>query len=145
MITNRQLHKLRQIRNSCQEGMDGTWDCGTEEGKESFQPMIDDLNDVIAAVEADWYTPCAMLCCWLYITDVGLDRHGRNLLSTRIWNDFRGMLRTRVRDDAVIWAMGEVLLSTLSAANIDIPDGVWEPFSRIHDLCDPEFGNRNMN
>ncbi len=30
--------------NSCQEGLDGTWDCSTEEGRESFEPMYEDAR-----------------------------------------------------------------------------------------------------
>jgi hypothetical protein len=31
---------LNVLKMSCQEGLDGTWDCSTEEGKESFGDMI---------------------------------------------------------------------------------------------------------
>jgi hypothetical protein len=31
---------LGVLKMSCQEGLDGTWDCSTEEGKESFGDMI---------------------------------------------------------------------------------------------------------
>lgn len=30
--------------NSCAEGRDGTWDCSTEEGRESFLPMEEDAR-----------------------------------------------------------------------------------------------------
>ena len=31
---------LNVLKMSCQEGLDGSWDCTTEEGKESFGDMI---------------------------------------------------------------------------------------------------------
>ena len=31
---------LTILKMSCEEGLDGTWDCSTEEGKESFADMI---------------------------------------------------------------------------------------------------------
>lgn len=31
---------------SCEEGKDGTWDCSTDEGKEGFTAIADDLEDV---------------------------------------------------------------------------------------------------
>lgn len=31
---------LSTLRDSCQEGLDGTWDCSTEEGREGFDSMI---------------------------------------------------------------------------------------------------------
>jgi hypothetical protein len=37
-------HKVDLLIKSCEEGISGEWDCSTEEGKSSFQPMIDDLE-----------------------------------------------------------------------------------------------------
>lgn len=31
---------LNVLKMSCEEGLDGSWDCTTEEGKESFGDMI---------------------------------------------------------------------------------------------------------
>jgi hypothetical protein len=31
---------LNVLKMSCQEGLDGQWDCSTQEGKESFGDMI---------------------------------------------------------------------------------------------------------
>ena len=31
---------LNVLKMSCEEGLDGTWDCSSEEGKESFGDMI---------------------------------------------------------------------------------------------------------
>jgi hypothetical protein len=31
---------LAVLKMSCNEGLNGTWDCSTEEGKESFDDMI---------------------------------------------------------------------------------------------------------
>lgn len=31
---------LTFLKMSCEEGLDGTWDCSTEEGRESFGDMI---------------------------------------------------------------------------------------------------------
>ena len=30
---------LQALRNSCYEGLDGTWDCSTDDGKEGFDDM----------------------------------------------------------------------------------------------------------
>jgi hypothetical protein len=35
---------LTIVRNSCMEGLDGTWDCTTDEGKEGFLPMAEDIE-----------------------------------------------------------------------------------------------------
>ena len=32
------------VYNSCVEGLTGDWDCSTEEGREGFQAMMDDLE-----------------------------------------------------------------------------------------------------
>ncbi len=31
---------LNILKMSCEEGLDGSWDCSTEEGRESFNDMI---------------------------------------------------------------------------------------------------------
>ena len=31
---------LNVLKKSCKEGLDGTWDCATEEGKKAFDDMI---------------------------------------------------------------------------------------------------------
>jgi hypothetical protein len=31
---------LNVLKMSCNEGLNGTWDCSTEEGRESFEDMI---------------------------------------------------------------------------------------------------------
>lgn len=38
--------KIDLLIKSCQEGLDGTWDCSTDEGRESFQAMIDLLEQL---------------------------------------------------------------------------------------------------
>jgi len=44
---NQQVEDLLfSVRNSCIEGLDGTWDCSTDEGRESFEPMADDLDEI---------------------------------------------------------------------------------------------------
>ena len=40
------FEKLTRLRNSCQEGLDGTWNCSTDEGRDSFEPMIDDCEEI---------------------------------------------------------------------------------------------------
>jgi len=37
---------LLDLRNSCLEGLDGAWDCSTEEGREGFESMADDCEEV---------------------------------------------------------------------------------------------------
>lgn len=37
---------LTTLRDSCREGEDGTWDCSTDEGKESFLYMSDDCEKI---------------------------------------------------------------------------------------------------
>jgi hypothetical protein len=38
--------RLETLRNSCLEGLDGTWDCSTDEGKEGFQAMADSADEI---------------------------------------------------------------------------------------------------
>lgn len=40
------IELLTNLRNSCREGEDGTWDCSTAEGKESFLYMSDDCEKI---------------------------------------------------------------------------------------------------
>ena len=37
---------LSTLKKSCQEGRSGDWDCSTEEGKEGFDAMIKDIEDI---------------------------------------------------------------------------------------------------
>lgn len=37
---------LESLRNSCLEGHDGTWDCSTKEGRESFLPMAEAVEKI---------------------------------------------------------------------------------------------------
>jgi hypothetical protein len=41
---------LELVRASCEEALDGSWDCTTPEGIESFEPMIDLLNECIIEI-----------------------------------------------------------------------------------------------
>ena len=43
------IHTLDTLIASCNEGMNGEWDTTTEEGKEGFQAMIDDLERIKTA------------------------------------------------------------------------------------------------
>lgn len=36
---------------SCEEGIDGTWDCSTDEGKEGFDAMVQQLEELDAFLE----------------------------------------------------------------------------------------------
>ena len=40
------IDKLTNLRMSYQEGLDGTWDCSTEEGREGFEAMIDACDEI---------------------------------------------------------------------------------------------------
>ena len=40
------LQELAILKKSCEEGMDGTWDCSTQEGREGFEAMIRQIEDV---------------------------------------------------------------------------------------------------
>jgi len=43
----KQLKELLDVlRHSCEEGLDGTWDCSTAEGKEGFNNMADNCVDI---------------------------------------------------------------------------------------------------
>ena len=42
---------LDALKESCKEGIDGIWDCNTDEGKKSFIPMIEDLDLVIEFIK----------------------------------------------------------------------------------------------
>lgn len=50
-------HKLEVLRNSCLEGLDGTWDCSTTEGKEAFEPMAESCKKIadILGIELNPY------------------------------------------------------------------------------------------
>lgn len=37
---------ITRLRNSCHEGLTGLWDCSTNEGREGFEPMIDDCEEL---------------------------------------------------------------------------------------------------
>jgi len=37
---------LTRLRNSCLEGLAQVWDCSTDEGRESFEPMADDCEEL---------------------------------------------------------------------------------------------------
>lgn len=39
---------LTAVRNSCEEGLDGSWDCTTNEGRESFEAMSVDCEEIAA-------------------------------------------------------------------------------------------------
>ena len=44
---------LTNLRNSCREGEDGTWDCSTDEGRESFIPMSDDCERIAKLLDIE--------------------------------------------------------------------------------------------
>ena len=43
---------LETLKESCNEGLTGEWDSGSGEGRESFGPMIDHLDEVIVRYDA---------------------------------------------------------------------------------------------
>lgn len=51
--------KLQNLRNSCYEGLDGTWDCSTDEGKESFEPMAESCEEIatLLGIQLEDYEP----------------------------------------------------------------------------------------
>jgi len=53
MTAEERLRILRRLRSSCLEGYDGRWDCTTDEGRESFLPMVDELDLLIRDAELD--------------------------------------------------------------------------------------------
>jgi hypothetical protein len=44
---------LIALRDSCYEGVDGSWDCSTDEGKESFIPMADSCEEIASLLEIE--------------------------------------------------------------------------------------------
>jgi len=50
MLTSEEKEKIRDIltrlRNSCNEGRNEIWDCSTPEGREAFEPMEDDCEEI---------------------------------------------------------------------------------------------------
>lgn len=44
---------LKNLINSCGEGHSGEWNCSTDEGKEAFQPMQDDLLRIAELIDID--------------------------------------------------------------------------------------------
>lgn len=43
----KQLKELLEVlRNSCEQGLDGSWDCSTDEGREGFNHMADNCVDI---------------------------------------------------------------------------------------------------
>ena len=55
MSTKDRLDTLRRLRSSCLEGHDGRWDCTTYEGRESFLPMVDELDQLIHDAKLDMW------------------------------------------------------------------------------------------
>ena len=49
-LTPTDIKKIKELLNvlrySCEEGLDGTWDCSTAEGKEAFNTMADNCVDI---------------------------------------------------------------------------------------------------
>ncbi len=37
---------LNDLRDSCEQGLDGTWDCSTDEGKEGFGAMSEACDKI---------------------------------------------------------------------------------------------------
>lgn len=46
------IENIRCVIQSCQEAIDGDWDCSTDEGRKGFGSMIDLLELAIEAIEA---------------------------------------------------------------------------------------------
>ncbi len=44
---------LTTLRNSCKEGEDGTWDCSTDEGREGFNYMVDDCEEIAKLLDIE--------------------------------------------------------------------------------------------
>lgn len=44
---------LVALRNSCYEGEDGTWDCTTDEGRESFIPMAESCETIARLLKVE--------------------------------------------------------------------------------------------
>lgn len=42
---------LKTVIQSCEEGQSGEWDCSTDEGKEGFGAMIDQLEETIKLIK----------------------------------------------------------------------------------------------
>lgn len=51
--TNKKLaiSLLKTLIKSCEEGQSGEWDCSTDEGKEGFGAMIDQLEETIKLIK----------------------------------------------------------------------------------------------
>ena len=49
-VSRAELNSIKKIlinlRNSCLEGLSGTWDCSSDEGRESFQPMAESCEEI---------------------------------------------------------------------------------------------------
>ncbi len=41
---------LKTVKESCEEGQDGRWDCSTDEGKEGFDAMAEALDRAIELI-----------------------------------------------------------------------------------------------
>lgn len=48
---------LESLRNSCHEGLDGVWDCTTDEGREGFSAMVYSCHKIaeLLKIELDEY------------------------------------------------------------------------------------------
>ena len=63
-VTNSNIRKILNhlvtLRASCEEGMSGEWDSGSQEGREAFQPMIDEIESIASELNIDLDTPAVL-------------------------------------------------------------------------------------
>ena len=56
-LTEKQVQQLQYalslISTSCQEGADGTWDCNSEEGRDGFNYLINELDFVAKTLDIE--------------------------------------------------------------------------------------------
>ena len=49
-VTRAELNSIKKLltllRNSCLEGLEGTWNCSDDEGRQGFEPMADNCEEI---------------------------------------------------------------------------------------------------
>lgn len=100
--------KLHTLRNSCYEGRSGVWDTSTEEGREGFDAMADQCEEIakLLSIELEPYLPNTYTHIRIMryanppafhgpkpgVTYYEIDAYGEEGYSDQCWNLYDGKL-----------------------------------------------------